>query len=91
MQHHDRAGGSRLQVGQHGFEVDLAALRIVVAVATHLEACPGEQSQMVLPGRCADQHLGSGGDPLEEVGAHLQAAGATQRLHGDYPLARQQR
>lgn len=33
------------------------------------------------PARVGDQHLGSGADLLEEVGADLQAAGAADGLH----------
>ena len=72
----------RVQRGQHAVEVDAARGGVVVGVAVDLEAGVGEQGAVVFPARVADQHLGVGVQPLQEVGADLQAAGAAKRLHG---------
>ena len=82
MQHHDGAGGGRVQVGQHAFEVDAALGRVVVGVAANFKTGVHEDGAVVFPARVGDQDLGVGCDFLEEVGADLEAARAANGLHG---------
>ncbi len=82
VQHDDGAGRRRGQLGDHRVERDAARGGVVVRVLLDGEAGVGEQGAVVLPARVADQHLGVGAQALEEIGAHLQAAGAAERLDG---------
>ena len=80
VQHHDGAGRGRVQVGQHAVEVERAGGGVVIAVRPHRETGVGEQRAVVFPARVADQHLGAGAQVFQKVGAHLEAAGATNGL-----------
>src|SRR5690606_29699772 len=63
---------------------------VVIAVVVHREAGAFEQRAVVFPARVADRHGGVGQQALEEVGAGLQRAGATQRLGGHHAAVGQQ-
>ena len=85
VQHHDGARLGALEVGQHPVDVDALQRGLVVAVAVHPETRAREQRAVVLPARVGDQDGGRRLDLLEQVRAHLQCAGAAERLDGRDP------
>ena len=92
VQHHHRAGFGRIEGGQHRIEIHVALVRVVIRVGRHIEAGLREQAAVVFPGGVADQrlqHLAAAGDAAQKVGAHLQAAGATEALHGGHAAGAQ--
>ena len=80
MEQHDAARRELLEGGKHGGEIDPAGGPVEPGIGMHLEARPGKDGHMVLPGRIADPDRGVGEVALEEICAHLQRAGAAQRL-----------
>src|SRR5205085_10824478 len=82
VQHDDRAGRGDGERVHHAVEVNALAGGVVVRVVVDLEAGALEQRAVVLPARVADQHVRVGVQALQEIGAHLQAARAADRLHG---------
>jgi hypothetical protein len=91
MQGDDRRGGCGSQGGAHSGEVDAAGLVVVVRIRGDAKARALEQRPVVLPARVTDQHRIEAADPLEEIGADLQRAGATKRLRRDQPARGDQR
>jgi len=90
VQHDDGAGWRGLQRRQHVGHAHASRGGVVVGIGLDGEAGVGEQRAVVLPAGVADQHLGAGLDPLQEVGADLQATGAAQGLHGGHAAFGQQ-
>ena len=64
----------------HRGEIHAAAGRLIIRIVFHLEASRLEQRAVIFPGRIADIDLGGRIQPLKEVGADLQRAGAAQGL-----------
>ena len=91
VQQHDRAGRHGLERPEHAVEVDAAGLGVVIGVGIDLEPGALEYRAVVLPARVADPQFGIGRGAAQEIGAHPEAAGAAQGLHGDDPALFQRR
>ena len=84
VQHDDGAGGGRVQVGQHAFEIDAALGRVVVGVGADFKTGVHEDGAVVFPAGVGNQHFGVGRDLFQEVSADFQAACAADGLHGGH-------
>ena len=84
LQHDDGARRSRVQAGQHAFEVDAAFDRVVISVVLDFKTGVHEDGAVVFPTGVGNQHFGFGADFFQEVGTDFQAARAANGLHGGH-------
>ncbi len=69
-----------MQFFQQGVNAHAVGFAIKPRVSTYFESGPFKDGDMVFPGRIANPDAGVREVALQEIGTHLQRAGATERL-----------